>query len=73
MCWATIHAVLDAWNRMTINEYNALVFEFANGRLSEAQVNSKSWIISCAAHTMKRFTGSVKKQLNLKGKFNFLC
>jgi hypothetical protein len=69
MCWATVHAILDAWNRMTIDEYNKMVFEFANERMTVDQVVDKSWIISCAAHTMKRFTNSVKHKLKIEGMF----
>jgi hypothetical protein len=51
--------------------YNRILFDFASGRLTEEQIRQYSWLISCAAHTMKRFTNSVKRQLKIKG--TLLC
>ena len=60
MSWMLIHAVLDGFNRQTFQEYNQLVFSFAkDGDINSYNASSKTWLCSCAAHTMKRFSESI--------------
>jgi hypothetical protein len=69
LCWSTVHALCTVSNKQEVGEYAVDVFKLSKDELSELQIKSKTWLISCAAHTMKRFSNSVKKKLNIKGFF----
>ncbi|CAF1110079.1 unnamed protein product [Brachionus calyciflorus] len=49
MCWALVHSIIDVLNRETVIEYSKSVFEMASGNMTLNQINSKSWLTSCAA------------------------
>ena len=55
--WASIHAVLKSFNQENVIDYPNRVFKLANDGIIESD---KSWLCSCVAHTMKRFSRSIK-------------
>ncbi|CAF1050218.1 unnamed protein product [Brachionus calyciflorus] len=55
--WASIHAVLKALNNENVIEYSNRVFKLSNDGIIESD---KSWLCSCVANTMKRFSHSIK-------------
>lgn len=61
--WALIHSILDEFTNETPLDYAERVFKLANGELKEFR--TKSWLCSCAAHTMKRYSDGLKKKLKL--------
>lgn len=69
-CFATIHAVLNALNNEDIYGYAERVFKLASGKAGIT--HDRSWLSSCAAHTMHRFTKGVKKHFSqLDEQFGF--
>ena len=61
-CFATIHAVLNSLNNEDIYDYAERVFKLASGKTG--MTHEKSWLSSCAAHTMHRFTKGLKKHFS---------
>ncbi len=57
--FASIHAVLDSLNRMEIIEYANHILLVSSGKA--VYDATKSYLVSCVAHTMKRFTKTLKK------------
>ncbi|CAF0789424.1 unnamed protein product, partial [Brachionus calyciflorus] len=58
--FANIHACLRAYNDENINEYALRVFRLAQGYLEVWPTDNKSWLVSCASHTMKRYVDGLK-------------
>jgi hypothetical protein len=56
MSWYSIHAVLEIVNNEDFFQYR--VWKLANDGINEAEepMSSKSWLASCASHTMHRFS-----------------
>lgn len=64
-CWAVIHSAVTVLNGIEVSVYATRVFDFAHNRLCDEIVNSTSWLMTCCAHTMKRFSWSLKRiQIN---------
>ena len=60
---ASIHALLDALKRETVEMYSAHVFALAK---NESGIEcGLTWLASCAAHTMHRLVRSVKRKFKV--------
>jgi hypothetical protein len=53
--WASIHSILGALNNETPETYAERVYKLAKNEITTDMNDNKSWLASCAAHTMKRF------------------
>ena len=65
--WATMHAILEVFNRETVEEYSKRVFVIAQTKdkaLVTECLRRKTSITSCVSHTMSRFSRAVKKIAN---------
>ena len=70
--WASVHAILSALNEEDVIQYANRVFSLLNGEIT-IESSEKSWLASCAAHTMHRFTKSISKNpKNNKSVLHFL-
>ncbi len=56
--FASIHSILNTLNKMEIIEYAKHILEISEGKANFDP--SKSYLVSCVAHTMKRFSKSIK-------------
>ena len=61
LSWATIHAALEVLNSEDVIGYAKRVYDFADLKES-TRAHTKSWLASCASHTMHRFTRILKKK-----------
>ena len=72
--WATIHAIVETLNCQDINSYSKQVYEYS--KLPDFEitdfVKNKTWISSCASHTMHRFVITLKSKIHDK-KMKELC
>ena len=61
-CWATMHAVVHQLNRESIESYAHAVLEYSQAPLEHLPelAKKRTFISSCAAHTMHRFVRSIK-------------
>ena len=53
-----MHSIVEVLNSQSLIQYSQKVFQLARHELDD--VTNMSWIISCCAHTMKRFTHGIK-------------
>lgn len=76
LSWSTIHGVLESLNGETVQAYSKRIFEMSKTKDFD-QKNSLTIIGSCAAHTMKRFVRSLKKNVKFETKeirvFSIFC
>ena len=57
-----MHAIIDVFNGQTIAKYSQVVYKLAkNPEMMHSNWPDHTWLISCASHTMKRVTVSLKK------------
>jgi hypothetical protein len=73
MSWALNHSIVNVFNKMDIDKYGDKVFELASGNTGLLEDTSCSWIVSCAGHTMKRFTNMLGKQKLKKSNYLYAC
>ena len=59
--WSLIHAAIEGLNNMSVANYSRIVYEVAKDAAAFALHPIMTWIISCAAHTMKRTTTNIKE------------
>jgi hypothetical protein len=62
LSWATIHAALEVLNLETVEEYAKRVYKYANDTNTSFHP-TKSFLCSCVAHTMNRFTSGLKRHV----------
>jgi len=65
--WATMHAILEVFNRETIEDYSKRIFDVSQLTdlvAVDRSLRKKTSITSCVSHTMARFARSVKKVAN---------
>jgi len=62
--WASIHSILGSLNYEDPITYANRVLKLVNNEIT-IDTDNKTWIASCAAHTMHRFTKSIKKNLKM--------
>jgi hypothetical protein len=68
--WASIHAFVEVFNRQEIIEYAHHIYKLATG----GEINENfSYLLSCASHTMKRFSRSIQKLTTTKDTHRFIC
>ena len=70
--WALMHSVVQAFNLESIEEYATRVFKLSKGETT-VESREKSWLASCAAHTMHRFSRSVGKIMTNREDKMFAC
>ncbi len=58
--WAAIHALIQTFNTESVVNYSDRVFNYCINNL-DFNLSELSWYISCAAHTMHRYSRGVKK------------
>jgi hypothetical protein len=66
--WATIHAIIETLNSENAITYANKVFHLGKlKKLSEVDefLKNRSWLVSCASHTMKRFVNNLKSNINI--------
>jgi hypothetical protein len=68
--WASIHAILDVFNRVDVIGYAHHIFEEAKHGSIKLDY---TYLLSCAAHTMKRFSKAIKKFHLGKDLHRFIC
>lgn len=59
LAWPTIHGVLQSLCNEDIIEYSQRVYDLSDNKNTQ----DKTWLGSCASHTMKRYVGGVKKNV----------
>ena len=68
MSWATVHASLEAFTQEGIIEYSKRVFNYSSITDAKELVSQKTFVGSCASHTMKRFVNALKKDIKFNKK-----
>ncbi len=56
-----MHACIQAFNIESIDVYSDRVYEYCKNEEMEFNDTYKSWLISCASHTMHRFSKGNEK------------
>ena len=59
--WATIHATIQSFNNETLPSYMDKIYQISTNKKSLSDFNC-SWLASCCAHTMHRFTKALRKE-----------
>lgn len=60
--WAKIHAIIEGLNCQTVDDYiNRIYYMLTLG--ADFHTTERTWYISCAAHTMNRFSTKIKKMV----------
>ena len=65
--WASIHAIIETLNGENGISYASKVFHLSRLKdLNEVDtfLKNRSWLVSYASHTMKRFVNSIKGKIN---------
>jgi hypothetical protein len=55
-----MHSFIEALNMESMESYSKAVWDISTYKTT-AQTTERTWIISCTAHTMKRFVDAIKK------------
>ena len=63
LSWATIHAIVETLNLENIITYSCRVFSYSKEQPEGPGWEDKSWLASCASHTMHRFVRMTKKKV----------
>jgi hypothetical protein len=73
--WPTMHAVLEALNLENMITYAHKVFRLGSISFEELPnfIEQGTWIVSCCAHTMKRFHRCVKSNVKQKEIITLAC
>lgn len=58
--WPEMHASLEVFNLDTIETYSKHVYRIATAPLSDDMFEKRTWLCSCASHTMHRFVNHLK-------------
>jgi hypothetical protein len=70
--WAAIHALIQTFNTESVVNYSDRVFNYCINNL-DFNLSELSWYISCAAHTMHRYSRGVNKIFKDKETCKFVC
>ena len=73
--WASIHAIIESLNNENIITYANKVFHLSKLPDIELEnfIHNRTWLTSCASHTMHRFVRSLKPKVKCKDLKEICC